>query len=136
MRRLLKLISSITLGALIMVSCEKSEADKYMDEAKRVLTDASGTEWVGTDDDMVYTLTLNTGGTYRIASTTSTKGTYQQNGRNITFEKKNFMSDFYAYIEKGTISESGLYMTVPIKSVGSVGGSNDMFTIKLYRKLQ
>ena len=136
MRRLLKLISSITLGALIMVSCEKSEADKYMNAAKRVLTDASGTEWVGTDDDMVYTLTLNTEGTYRIASTTSTKGTYQQNGRNITFEKKNFMSDFYAYIEKGTISESGLYMTVPVKSVISVGGSNDMFTIKLYRKLQ
>ena len=77
-----------------MMSCEKSEADKYMNEAKRVLTDASGTEWVGTDDDMVYTLTLNTGGTYRIASTTSTKGTYQQRGRNITFEKKNFMSEF------------------------------------------
>ena len=99
----------------------------------------TGAEYVidlGTDDDMVYTLTLNTGGTYRIASTTSAKGTYQQNGRNITFEKKNFMSDFYAYIEKGTISESGLYMTVPVKSVGSVGGSNDMFTIKLYRKLQ
>ena len=135
MRRLLKLISSITLGALIMVSCEKSEADKYMDEAKRVLTDASGTERVGTDD-MVYTLTLNTGGTYRIASTTSAKGTYHQKGRNITFEKKTFMSDFYVYIENGTISESGLYMTVPVKSVGSVGGSNDMFTIKLYRRLR
>lgn len=135
MRRLLKLISSITLGALIMVSCEKSEADQNIDEAKRVLSDASGTEWVGTDDDMVYTLTLNTGGTYRIASTTSANGTYQQNGRNITFEKRTFMSDFYAYIEKGTISESGLYMTVPIKSVVSVDESNDMFTIKLYRKL-
>ena len=139
MRRLLKLISRITLGALIMVSCEKSEADKYMDESKRVLTDASGTEWSGNDGEIVYTLRLNAGGTYTLTNTsresTTARGTYKQNGLNITFEKKSFMSDFYAYIEQGKIADSGLYMIIPIKSVIAVGRSNDMFTLKLYRSL-
>lgn len=139
MRRLLKLISSITLGALIMVSCEKSEADKYMDEAKRVLTDASGTEWSGTDDNIVYTLRLNAGGTYTLTNTsrsaTVARGTYKQNGLNVTFEKKSFMSDIYVYIEQGKIADNGLYMTIPVKSVISVGGSNDAFMLKLYRSL-
>lgn len=139
MRRLLKLISSITLGAMLLVSCEKSEADKYMDEAKRVLTDASGTEWSGTDDNIVYTLRLNAGGTYTLTNTsrsaTVARGTYKQNGLNVTFEKKSFMSDIYVYIEQGKIADSGLYMTIPVKSVISVGGSNDAFTLKLYRSL-
>ena len=44
MKKIIRVISSIALGAMMLLSCEKSEADKYMDEAKRVLTDASGTE--------------------------------------------------------------------------------------------
>lgn len=139
MKKIIRVISSIALGAMMLVSCEKSDADKYMDEAKRVLTNASGTEWSGNDGEIVYTLRLNTGGTYTLTNTsresTTARGTYKQNGLNITFEKKSFMSDFYAYIEQGKIADSGLYMTIPIKSVIAVGGSNDMFTLKLYRSL-
>lgn len=95
--------------------CSCSKDDYPGDE---VLKNISGSKWMAVHnagyyelsfDNGFYKLDYDAGGTNAIIY-----GSYSQNGRSITINKKQFVTHSIMYLGNGEISEYGTSMTVPV----------------------
>lgn len=120
MKKILRAIILVAVSMATMISCQKeSQADKVMEEMRRVRKDVSNTTWTGYRDMKVYELKFLDGKYYlkqTVGRGFSTSGTYQQSGTTIIFDKKCFVDDYYVFMETGTISDNCLDITIPVKS--------------------
>lgn len=111
-KKLLFLTFALLLSAIGLSSCSKDDPTPP-DLAKE---NVAGTKWLSYDksagsmvlyfgNDGTYLLSFDYGG--------YSKGTYKQNGTTITFKETSEWESYYDF-SKGTISYSGMMLTIPM----------------------
>lgn len=115
LKKLLFLTAVLAMSLMPLASCSKDEPTP-MDEAKK---NVANTVWIGSDNHIgASTLTFNADGTFVIdvddyKYRPFSKGTYNQDGINITFNVTSKWFFTYDYTA-GTISYSGGIMEIPM----------------------
>ena len=118
-----------------LCSCSK---DDYPGD--NVLKNISGSKWMATYNGGYYELSFDNG-TYELdydagGTNSVIYGSYSQNSRNITMNKKPFITHSIMYLGNGELSEYGTSLTIPVYYDIEIAKDELAYTLKFILMLE